>query len=70
MEIEEIKIKMKEHKDFFGGNLLEVDKIDSCTTKEELKEIIKSHYNYIEDMCNDAQCSLDKFERTLELHIL
>lgn len=67
MTIEEIKKSMKSFRDFYGQSLLEIDQVDSCTTKNELKEILDSHYNFLEAQNNDAQCSLERYKKTLGL---
>lgn len=67
MTINEIKQRMKEYKDFYGGDLINVDDIDSCKTKSELKEIINNHYNFLEDQLADAKSHLRDMEIELGL---
>lgn len=67
MEIEEIKLKMKSYKDFFGGDLLLIDEIDNCSTKEELVQILNRHISFIYDMAADAESHLNNFKNKLGL---
>jgi hypothetical protein len=65
MTIKQIKEEMKSYKDFYGGDLLLVDDIDSAKTKRDLSTIIDSHRNHMTDMLSDAQNHLDHLkERT------
>lgn len=58
---------MKEYRDFFGGNLISSEKIDSCKTKKELADIIDEHDSHIEAMATDAQSSLNRFKQKIGL---
>ena len=68
MEIPEIKEKMKSYVDFFGGNFIGRDEIDSCKTRQELAEIFNQHHAFLESQCNDAQHSMERFQQTLGLY--
>ncbi|MES2593161.1 MAG: hypothetical protein V4608_14865 [Bacteroidota bacterium] len=70
MKIEEIKNELKEFKDFFGGELLDIESVASCSSKIELSEIIDRHSNHIEMMCNDALHSLERFRRKVGLSLI
>ena len=63
----EIKKKMKEYRDFFGGDMIGFDKIDKARTKKQLKEIIHEHSTHLEMVARDAQSHIDHFKRTLNL---
>lgn len=65
MKIDDIKKQMKEYTDFFGGQLINHSEIDKAETEIELERIIDKHHDYISDMANDAQNSLDRWRRTL-----
>lgn len=67
---EAIKAKMKKFKDFFGGDLLDIELIDSCETKQELADLIDRHSQHIEMMCNDAQSHLDRFKKNIGLSMM
>lgn len=67
MEIEKIKQKMIEFKDFFGGHLLEVDLIKESNTKEELISIIDNHSTHLEMQLNDALSHLSRFKERIGL---
>lgn len=68
MKIAEIKEKMTEYEDMFGGNLIDGDNIKKAKTKEELAAIIDSHNDHLEMVLNDAQNSLSRFKTKLGLN--
>lgn len=68
MDIQQIKKEMKEYTDYFGGNL-DHFKIDQAETLKDLYDIFEDHYDRLSDMANDAQNSLDRFRRKLDLQI-
>lgn len=70
MGIEEVKQQMKEYRDYYGWTLNEYDRIDSCNTLEELKEIIDTHISFIESASLDAECGLNRFKQKLGLNLL
>lgn len=65
MRVREIKAKMKKWKDLAGFDL-SAD-IDSIKTKEEAKAILTEHYNWLDNLANDAQRSVDRFRKELGL---
>jgi hypothetical protein len=67
MTIKQIKKQMKDYRDFYGGELLNVSDIDSATTKKELAGIIETHRRHMEMMLCDAHSSLDEFKKKLGL---
>jgi hypothetical protein len=67
MKLSEIKKQMLEYRDFFGGNLLETEKIKNANSKEELAEIIEIHDSFLESQVNDAQNILSRFKERLGL---
>lgn len=68
--MDKIKLQMKKFKDFFGGDLLDIDAIDFCQTKQELADLIDRHSHHIEMMCNDAQSHLDRFKNKIGLSMM
>jgi len=70
LSIEKIKLEMKLFTDFHGGDLLGVDRIDECSTKEELAKIIDEHSNHLEMMLSDAKSQLDNFKKRMGLTII
>jgi len=68
MHLEEIKAEMKTFRDFYGGDLLDVSEIDSCTTKEELRQIIVKHESHMEMMLADALSHIEKFKKKVGLN--
>jgi hypothetical protein len=67
MDIDEIKIKMLNYIDYYGGGLINEYDIMNATTKEQLIDIIRSHRRFMEYMLSDALGSLKSFELTLNL---
>lgn len=67
-ELNEIKHKLKEYRDFFGGQLNRYDLIDEACNVLDLEKIVDDHYDYISDMASDAKSSLDKFKREIGLY--
>jgi hypothetical protein len=67
MTIKDQKQKMLEYKDFFGGQLLDYEEIEKAKSKLALAKIIDAHYDHIENMCNDAQHSLERFKKEIKL---
>jgi hypothetical protein len=66
MKIEKIKEKMIAYRDFYGCDLLGLDRIEQAETKDDLKEIIDEHESFIEDMLSDAKSHLSHFRQSLE----
>lgn len=67
MNLQEIKEKMIAYKDFFGGDILEIDLVESAKSKTELKSIIANHRTHLEMQANDAQDDLDRFQNSIGL---
>lgn len=67
-EIQEIKDKMKSYKDLYGFDLCDKHLIDGAKNIIDLEAIINRHYDYIEDMANDAQVSLMRFKRENKIY--
>lgn len=67
MEIEKIKEEMIKYRDFYGGDLLNVDEVITCETKDELKEILWKHDSHMEMMLSDAKSHLNHFTQKLGL---
>lgn len=63
MKLDEIKKQMLEYRDFYGGDLLGVDKINGCKTKQELSVILREHESHMEMMLNDAMSHLSNFRK-------
>ena len=64
-EFEEAKTKMKEYRDFFGGELSDKHLIDDAKNIIDLETILNNHHDYITDMATDAQGSLERFKRDI-----
>jgi len=62
MNIDEIKNEMREFRDFYGGDLLNIDDLDGAQSIEELKVILNNHEKHIDMMLRDACSPLDSFK--------
>lgn len=67
MKIEKIKQEMLEYRDFYGGDLLNIDEVMACETKDELKQILNRHEGHMEAMLSDAVSHLNHFSQKLGL---
>lgn len=67
MKIKEVKTRMIEYRDLFGGSLINAEEISKCSTKKELAELIDAHEIFLEGIVNDAQNSLMRFKRNIGL---
>lgn len=67
MSIEEIKQRILDHKDFFGGDFIFVQELEEATTKEEIGRVLDRQRNHLEDMLSDALSSHDSFKQSLKL---
>ena len=67
MKIKDKKVAMKKYIDFFGGDLVEVSKVDSAKTNKELKAIIETHKRHMEDMLSDAVSHIESFQKKIDL---
>lgn len=68
--IAEKKKRMKAYVDFFGCRLINYAEIDQCKTNEELIQIFSTHHSFLEDQCNDAQKSMERFQRSIGVYSL
>jgi hypothetical protein len=68
MKIEDIKNEMLKYKDYYGGDLINIDDIKKAKTKKELSNIIKAHEKFMENMLCDALGSLKVFENKVGLN--
>ena len=63
MKLQKIKQKMRKFKDSAGFDL--AADIDSIKSIEDAKKILDNHKNWLDDLANDAQRSVDDFEKEL-----
>lgn len=70
MKLSEIKNRMNEYEDFYGGDLIVFDKIRVARSKKQLCKIIESHYQFLELQNLDALAHLRKFQNELGLSLL
>lgn len=62
-ELETAKQKMREYRDFFGGELNKSHLINEAKNRLDLDDIIAAHFDYIIDMASDAESHLERFRQ-------
>lgn len=67
MKLNDIKIKIIEWQDFYGGDICDVKSIQRAKTKDELSDVLNSHKRYMENMLCDAISHLESFKKELDL---
>ena len=70
MTISEIKEAILSHKDFYGGDIPQVDEIKRAKTKKDLKKILNDYAAHLELIATDAQSHHDGFVKELGLHMI
>ena len=70
MEIDEIKKKILEWTDFYGGDIINTDAVKNAKTKTELSEALEEHRSFMEAQLSDANSHLDSFKRKLGLSVI
>ncbi len=69
MKISEIKKALKEYKDFYGGDLITIDEIDTAKTKKQLKVLVNRHESFMEDMLSDALSHISELKEETGLSL-
>lgn len=67
MRITEIKKKMMEWEDFYGGDIFYTAEIRNAKTKKALADIMETYSRYLEDQAIDAQTHFEGFVKELGL---
>lgn len=67
MTLQKIKDQMKKYRDFYGGDLISLEKIDDAKGKKELAAIIEEHRTHMEMMLCDAHSHIDRFKKKVGL---
>jgi hypothetical protein len=67
MQLTQIKNKMYEWTDFYGGDIPDQEAIRQAKTKDELAQVLSKHKRHLEDMLSDAISHLDSFKNELGL---
>lgn len=67
MELPEIKIAMKNYRDFYGSQLLGSSNIDNCKNLFDCEEVIETHREHLESMLSDANSHLNNFRSRIGL---
>lgn len=62
-----VRKKMKEYRDFYGGELFGIDEIDKAETDDDLSRIFFEHEQHMESMLSDAISHLERFKKGLFL---
>ncbi len=70
MKIADIKKKMIDHRDYFGGDIPQTDEIEKAKTKKELARIMNSYEKTLELMAVDAISHHSRFRKELGLHMI
>lgn len=61
MSIEDLKIKIKEYRDLFGGCITDDDAISKIQTMSDAYKVLYKHHAVLEDQVCDARSHLDNF---------
>lgn len=69
MEIDKIKEEMLKYQDYYGWEFRDLNEIRDAKTKKELAQVIDDHDQFLENCVNDAQSSLERLKKRLELTI-
>lgn len=67
MKIADIKYKMMEYRDFYGGDLYSYDEISKAKSKKELLNLLNRHESHMESMLSDAMSHMSKFKKEVGL---
>ena len=70
MTLKETKTAILKHRDFFGGDIPQIDEIKKARSKKRLKEILDEHGTHLEMVAVDAQSHHSRFKHSLGLHLI
>ena len=65
MKIKDIKSKMLKWNDYYGGDIMQRDRIDKAKTRPELYDIIRGHIRFLELQNIDAITHAENFSKEL-----
>ena len=65
MKIKDIKSKMLKWNDYYGGDIMQRDRIDKAETRAELYGIMKEHIRFLELQNIDAITHAENFSKKL-----
>ena len=65
MKTKDIKKKIIEWEDFYGGQILQIDELKKCTSKKACQEIMESYRRFLELQHTDAMIDFDNFMKEL-----
>lgn len=68
MRVSEIKKKITKWRDFYGQDILPIEAIGKCKTKDDCRAILESHRRFLEDQATNASSHLDAFKKELGLY--
>lgn len=67
MTLKEAKKELLKYKDFYGGDLVEIDEIGKAESMEELEEIVNRHIRFLEDQLSDAINDIEQLKQKISL---
>jgi len=70
MKLKELKNKILEWTDFFGGDIISEDAVRNAKNKEDLSAALEVHRSFMEDQLCDANSHLDDFKKELGLTMM
>lgn len=70
MNIDEIKEKMLDHRDFFGGQIIYIDEIKNAKTLKDLSDVLNKYETHLEMLALDAINYHCNFRKKLGLDII
>lgn len=65
MKIKDIKEKMLSWSDYYGGDIMQRDKIEKAKTRLELYDIMNEHIRFLEMQQIDAITHAENFKKDL-----
>lgn len=68
MTIKQIKEKILNWTDFYGGDIIDREEVKTAKTKKELTDSLHHHKRFLENQNIDAISHLEEFEKELGLY--
>lgn len=70
MNLNELKNRIFEWTDFYGGDIISADAVRNAKTKKDLADALEEHRSFMEAQLSDANSHLDNFKKELGLTIM
>lgn len=67
MNLNELKNKIFEWTDFYGGDIISAEAVRNAKTKKDLADALEEHRSFMEAQLSDAHSHLDNFKKELGL---